>query len=65
MTQASGRRPLNTFKYRNPTATILPGQTIRIHPGAWKGLNIEPRREGTSARRAQRPRKRSGNRRGL
>lgn len=39
-----GRRPLYTFKYRNPTATILPGQDIRIHPGALKALNIEPRR---------------------
>ena len=65
VTQTSGRRPLNTFKYRNPTATILPGQTIRIHPGAWKGLNIEPRRADASPRRAQRPQKRSGNRRGL
>jgi hypothetical protein len=40
VTHAPGRRPLHTFKYRNPTATVLPGQSLRIHPGALKGLNI-------------------------
>jgi len=43
VTDAPGRRPLHTFKYRNPTATVIPGQSLRIHPGALKGLNIEPR----------------------
>jgi hypothetical protein len=33
--------PLYTFKYRNRTATRVPGSTVWIHPGAWKGLNIE------------------------
>jgi hypothetical protein len=41
VTEMRGRRPLYTFKYRNPTATIVPGQSIRIHTGALKGLNIE------------------------
>ena len=42
MTETKGRRPMYTFKYRNPTATIFPGQTMRLHPGALKGLSIEP-----------------------
>jgi hypothetical protein len=42
VTETKGRRPMYTFKYRNPTATIFPGQTMRLHPGALKGLNIEP-----------------------
>jgi hypothetical protein len=57
VSEAQGRRPLFTFKYRNPTATILPGQTMRIHPGALKALNIE-RRTGRPARRGDRPRQR-------
>jgi hypothetical protein len=51
VSETQGRRPHFTFKYRNPTSTIVPGQTMRIHPGALKALNIEPR--------AQRPRSRS------
>jgi hypothetical protein len=43
VSEAPGRRPLYTFKYRNPNATILPGQVMRIHPGALKALNIERR----------------------
>jgi hypothetical protein len=46
ISEAPGRRPLYTFKYRNPMATIVPGQAMRIHPGALKGLNIEPRPSG-------------------
>jgi len=30
-----------TFKYRNRTASWVPGSVAWIHPGAWKGLNIE------------------------
>jgi len=41
VTEMAGRRPLYTFKYRNPAATIVPGRRLRIHPGALKGLNIE------------------------
>jgi hypothetical protein len=41
VSEMPGRRPLYTFKYRNPTATIVPGEKMRIHPGALKGLNIE------------------------
>jgi hypothetical protein len=58
-----GRRLLYTFKYRNPTATILPGQDIRIHPGALKALNIEPR-PGSSAPQSKPRRRRQGRRRG-
>jgi hypothetical protein len=46
VSEAKGRRPLYTFKYRNPTTTIVPGQPMRIHPGALKALNIEPRSSG-------------------
>jgi hypothetical protein len=51
VTKKPGRRPMHTFKYRNPTATIVPGQTIRIHPGALKGLNIEPGSRAPSRRK--------------
>jgi hypothetical protein len=57
-----GRRPLYTFKYRNPTATILPGQDMRIHPGALKALNIEPRPGGRTAAGKPRRRRRAGHR---
>jgi hypothetical protein len=59
-----GRRPFYTFKYRNPSATILPGQDMRIHPGALKGLNIEPRRSPTKQdhERGRRSRRRRRNR---
>jgi hypothetical protein len=57
VSEAPGRRPLYTFKYRNPTATILPGQVMRIHPGALKALNIE-RGTGRSTARDQKARKR-------
>jgi hypothetical protein len=50
VSEAPGRRPLYTFKYRNPTATILPGQVMRIHPGALKALNIERRTPRPTAR---------------
>lgn len=39
--EASGKAPLYTFKYRNRTATLVPGTPMWLHPGAWKGLNIE------------------------
>jgi hypothetical protein len=39
--EIAGRAPLYTFKYRNRTATRVPGSVSWIHPGAWKGLNIE------------------------
>ena len=58
VSHTKGRRPMYTFKYRNPTATIVPGQVMRIHPGALKGLNIEPRASrshGARRRRAQHP----------
>jgi hypothetical protein len=55
---AHGRRPLHTFKYRNPNATVRPDETLRIHPGALKGLNIEPR--SAAARRRRGPRRRGG-----
>jgi hypothetical protein len=61
VSEAPGRRPLYTFKYRNPTATILPGQVMRIHPGALKALNIEPRtrRPSSSEQKARRRQHRS------
>jgi len=55
---ARGRRPLHTFKYRNPNATVRPDETLRIHPGALKALNIEPRR--AASHRARGPRRRGG-----
>ena len=61
ISEAQGRRPLYTFKYRNPTATVRPDQALRIHPGALKGLNIERRSGG--ARRSRNPaRQRGGSR---
>jgi hypothetical protein len=48
---ARGRRPLHTFKYRNPNATVRPDEMLRIHPGALKGLNIEPRPAAARRRR--------------
>jgi hypothetical protein len=63
VTETAGRRPHYTFKYRNPTATIVPGQPMRIHPGALKGLNIEPR-PGGGRRRTARRRHSSRHRRG-
>lgn len=61
--EAEGRRPHYTFKYRNPNVTIVPGQPMRIHPGALKGLNIERRssgrpRNGQDRRRGDRRRQR-------
>jgi hypothetical protein len=56
VSEAPGRRPLYTFKYRNPTATIVPGQVMRIHPGALKALNIE-RGTGRPTARDQKARK--------
>ena len=44
-----GHRPLFTFKYRNPNATLMPDQVMWIHPGALTGLNIvapQPRSRG-------------------
>jgi hypothetical protein len=46
VTETRGRPPHFTFKYRNSGATILPGQGIRIHTGALKGLDIHPRGSG-------------------
>jgi len=46
VTETRGRPPHFTFKYRNSGATILPGQGIRIHTGALKGLDIHPRGAG-------------------
>jgi hypothetical protein len=63
VTETPGRRPHYTFKYRNPTATIVPGQPMRIHPGALKGLNIEPQ-PGGGRRRTARRRHSSRHRRG-
>jgi hypothetical protein len=57
VSEAPGRRPFYTFKYRNPTATIVPGQVMRIHPGALKALNIE-RPAGRVAARDRKPRSR-------
>jgi hypothetical protein len=63
VTEAEGRRPHYTFKYRNPNVSIVPGQEMRIHPGALKGLNIERRSGGRrgdgrgGAARRQRPRR--------
>jgi hypothetical protein len=50
VSDVEGRRPFYTFKYRNPTAAILPGQDMRIHPGALKALNIEPRARNSASR---------------
>jgi hypothetical protein len=61
VTEARGRRPMYTFKYRNPTATVRSDQALRIHPGALKGLNIEPR-AGATTPVARRTRRRSGRR---
>jgi hypothetical protein len=61
VSETPGRRPHYTFKYRNPMATIVPGQPMRIHPGALKGLNIEPP-PGGGRRRAGRPRRSSQHR---
>jgi hypothetical protein len=58
VSEVPGRRPLHTFKYRNPTATILPGQDIRIHPGALKALNIEPGRPAPATKTRPRDRRR-------
>jgi hypothetical protein len=58
VTETPGRRPHYTFKYRNPMATIVPGQPMRIHPGALKALNIEPR-HGAGRRRPGRRRQSS------
>jgi hypothetical protein len=63
VTEIPGRRPHYTFKYRNPMATIMPGQAMRIHPGALKGLNIEPR-PADSRRRTGRRRHASRHRHG-
>jgi hypothetical protein len=60
VTEAEGRRPHYTFKYRNPNVTIVPGQAMRIHPGALKALNIERRSSG----RRRDPRSRGKQRRG-
>jgi hypothetical protein len=46
VTETRGRPPHFTFKYRTSGATILPGQGIRIHTGALKGLDIHPRTSG-------------------
>jgi hypothetical protein len=46
VTETRGRPPHFTFKYRNSGATILPGQGIRVHTGALKGLDIHPRGSG-------------------
>jgi hypothetical protein len=51
-----GFSPRYTFKYRNPNAVLLPHETIRIHSGAWKGLNMAP------TGRARQRRRRSGQR---
>ena len=59
-----GRRPLHTFKYRNPNATVRPDETLRIHPGALKGLNIEPRSGAALRRRGSRRRHGAGGRDG-
>ena len=37
VSEAPGRRPLYTFKYRNPTATILPGQVDAPPPRGAQG----------------------------
>jgi hypothetical protein len=56
VSETPGRRPHYTFKYRNPMATIVPGQPMRIHPGALKGLNIEPPPGGGRRRTGRRRR---------
>ena len=57
--ETAGKAPLYTFKYRNPTASMVPGSIIWVHPGAWKGLNIEPKKpRGRSGK--PRPRRRQG-----
>ncbi|HWM08374.1 MAG TPA: hypothetical protein VNO82_03495 [Solirubrobacteraceae bacterium] len=58
VSEAKGRRPHYTFKYRNPTATVGAAQALRIHPGALKGLNIQRRSEGVHrSRRGARARR--------
>jgi hypothetical protein len=42
--ETPGKAPLYTFKYRNRTASLVPGSVIWVHPGAWKGLNIETKK---------------------
>lgn len=54
--ETQGKAPLYTFKYRNRTASMVPGSVIWVHPGAWKGLNIEPKKPRGRAGRNRRPR---------
>ena len=56
--ERQGHRPMITFKYRNPNATLVPGATLFLHPATLKGLNIE----SPEATRRSAPRK-SGRRR--
>jgi hypothetical protein len=47
-------RPVVTFKYRNRTAMLIPGNRMLVHPGAWKALNIQPRRSAPARARGRR-----------
>jgi hypothetical protein len=47
-------RPIVTFKYRNRTAMLIPGNRMLVHPGAWKALNIQSRRRAPAGSRGRR-----------